>query len=124
MYQKPVSQKKFNAAACLAALRSLVKHTESGLRAAIGCGLNNTDKLSSVPRTATAYTHRGPQTDMLVLCFWDEDRPEQKEEARRVAGLLVDELVQNEEKPKEAVECIYGNLSAFHVRYLFSPFHL
>lgn len=90
----------------------MIKSTETEMRAMVGFALNSTDKICSVPKDATAYYHRDERIDILVLVKWDNDAPGKKDEARRIAQLLVDVVVQNEEKPADAASILYGNTGA------------
>lgn len=92
----------------------MIKSTQTEVRAMVGFALNNTDKICSVPKDATAYYHRDERIDILVLVKWDNDAPGKKDEARRIAQLLVDVVVQNEEKPADAASILYGNTGASH----------
>lgn len=112
VYQKPASQRTFNAAAAYSTFQILVKCTETGMRAMIGFALNNTAKICSVPSDATAYYNRGQRVDVITLVRWDKDAPGKTDEARRIAKLLVDAIVQNEEKPMDATRVMYGNIGA------------
>lgn len=85
------------------------------MRAIVGFGLNNTDKICTVPKDATAYYNRDQRTDALILVLWDNDTPGKIEEARRIAKLLVDAVVQNEERPMDAARVVYGNFGASYL---------
>ena len=81
--------------------------------------LHPSAKIRSVPNDATAFNNRGPQHNVLTLCSWKGDTPEDFNATRQAVNALTDIITSFEIDPRKSKTKIYGNYGI-----LFGPTNL
>ncbi|TDL29769.1 FAD-binding domain-containing protein [Rickenella mellea] len=71
--------------------------------------LFNVAKVNSVPNDAMAFRSRGPQTNIIIISYWENNTPEKLARARSIAHDFVSIVTSSEIAPLENENSGYGN---------------
>ncbi|THH08126.1 hypothetical protein EW145_g2912 [Phellinidium pouzarii] len=109
IYMRGVTQHEYSPAVAKQVYERMCDISSKDMRISVLFELFPLDKIRSVAKDATAFNLRGPESNVLCICAWDEDTSEYGARGRNAAFVMSDIVSSAEESPETSKMRAYGN---------------
>ncbi|KAI5124789.1 hypothetical protein M0805_005423 [Coniferiporia weirii] len=109
IYMRGVTQREYSPVVAKQVFESMCKSSSKDFRVSLLFELFPLGKINSVANDATAFNIRGPDSNVLCICAWDENTSELGSRGKSMACAMTDIISGAEEKPDISKMRAYGN---------------
>lgn len=109
VYMRGVTQVEYSPAVAKRVFQRMCELSDATMRITLIFELFPLDKINSKTNDAMAFNLRGPASNVLCLCIWDNNAPEYAMRGYAASHAVTDIISNAEPKPEVSVSRAYGN---------------